>query len=304
MAYKSLENELFIASCINGGIAGLTGVACTFPIDLAKTRLQNQPVVNGRKMYNGLYDCIKTVLRNEGLRGLYQGSLPNLALIIPEKTIKLVANDCFRNYLSDDGRKISVANQLIAGAGAGCCQVIITSPMEMMKIYGQDAGRISALSGGSVATVEPAYKIVWRKFGVFGFYKGVRATLLRDIPFSMIYFPLFFYLNNLGFDDLSTRAPFHVTLVSAIIAAGVAAMTVMPADVVKTRLQSIHHTTRNYNGILDCFRQMYKEEGLRTFMRGAQARAVAIAPLFGIAQTVYHLGVGEAFLGIPQLRPV
>lgn len=37
------------AKLINGGIAGLIGVTCVFPIDLAKTRLQNQQ--NGQRMY-------------------------------------------------------------------------------------------------------------------------------------------------------------------------------------------------------------------------------------------------------------
>ncbi|KAG8138373.1 hypothetical protein E2320_004268, partial [Naja naja] len=38
------------AKLINGGIAGLVGVTCVFPIDLAKTRLQNQ---QGRAVYTG-----------------------------------------------------------------------------------------------------------------------------------------------------------------------------------------------------------------------------------------------------------
>lgn len=39
------------AKLINGGIAGLVGVTCVFPIDLAKTRLQNQ---QGRAVYTGM----------------------------------------------------------------------------------------------------------------------------------------------------------------------------------------------------------------------------------------------------------
>ena len=53
-----------------------------------------------------------------------------------------------------------------------------------------------------------------------------------------------------------------------------------------------------------CFRRIYKEEGVKSFMRGAVPRACSIGPLFGIAQTVYHFGVGEALFGIPRLRPV
>lgn len=39
------------AKLINGGVAGLVGVTCVFPIDLAKTRLQNQ---HGKAMYKGM----------------------------------------------------------------------------------------------------------------------------------------------------------------------------------------------------------------------------------------------------------
>lgn len=39
------------AKLINGGVAGLVGVTCVFPIDLAKTRLQNQ---QGVQVYKGM----------------------------------------------------------------------------------------------------------------------------------------------------------------------------------------------------------------------------------------------------------
>lgn len=39
------------AKLINGGVAGLVGVTCVFPIDLAKTRLQNQ---QGARVYTGM----------------------------------------------------------------------------------------------------------------------------------------------------------------------------------------------------------------------------------------------------------
>lgn len=40
---------------INGGIAGIIGVSCVFPLDLVKTRLQNQQIgPNGEKMYKSM----------------------------------------------------------------------------------------------------------------------------------------------------------------------------------------------------------------------------------------------------------
>ena len=37
---------LLIPKIINGGVAGVIGVSCVFPLDLVKTRLQNQQVRN------------------------------------------------------------------------------------------------------------------------------------------------------------------------------------------------------------------------------------------------------------------
>lgn len=45
------------------------------------------------------------------------------------------------------------------------------------------------------------------------------------------------------------------------------------------------------------FRKILKTEGIFAFFKGAGCRMIVIAPLFGIAQTVYFLGVAEWLLG-------
>lgn len=55
--------------------------------------------------------------------------------------------------------------------------------------------------------------------------------------------------------------------------------------------------TPRYRGIGDAVIRITREEGLRAFFKGASCRVLVIAPLFGIAQTVYYLGVGEYLLG-------
>ena len=71
---------------INGGIAGVIGVTCVFPLDLVKTRLQNQQVgANGERMYSSMLDCFKKTFKAEGFSGMYRGSAVNILLITPEK---------------------------------------------------------------------------------------------------------------------------------------------------------------------------------------------------------------------------
>lgn len=62
-----------------GSIAGAFGATIVYPIDLVKTRMQNQrSKVVGELMYKNSIDCAKKVIRHEGFRGLYSGLGPQL----------------------------------------------------------------------------------------------------------------------------------------------------------------------------------------------------------------------------------
>lgn len=54
------------------------GATAVYPIDLVKTRLQNQRgSIAGEIMYKNSFDCFTKVIRAEGVRGLYRGILGN-----------------------------------------------------------------------------------------------------------------------------------------------------------------------------------------------------------------------------------
>ena len=93
-------------------------------------------------MYKLMVDCFKKTYRREGFTGMYRGSAVNILLITPEKAIKLTANDLFRHYLGEKSGKLSLGREMLAGGSAGACQIIITTPMELLKIQLQDAGRV------------------------------------------------------------------------------------------------------------------------------------------------------------------
>ncbi|XP_033628669.1 mitochondrial glutamate carrier 1-like isoform X1 [Asterias rubens] len=318
------------AKCINGALAGVAGVTCIFPIDLVKTRLQNQQVSDGRRMYNNLFDCFIKTAKADGIRGLYKGFGVNVTLISPEKAIKLVGNDFFRYHLRKDGAHLGLHREMLAGGGAGLCQVIITTPMEMLKIQLQDAGRrisvqkkkvpavavpdlaskinpsLTRAYSANLADVSPSAWTLARNLlqteGIFGLYRGLGATLMRDVPFSMVYFPLFAHLNAMGVKRENGRASFKHSFMCGCLAATVASLSVNPVDVIKTRLQLLQHAPgeQTYDGIRDCATKIWKQEGPSAFFKGASCRLLVISPLFGIAQAVYYYGVGEFLLGIPK----
>ena len=58
----------------------------------------------------------------------------------------------------------------------------------------------------------------------------------------------------------------------------------------------------DYIHILFPFSKILKNEGPSAFLKGAYCRALVIAPLFGIAQVIYFLGVGEYILSFLPKR--
>lgn len=52
----------------------------------------------------------------------------------------------------------------------------------------------------------------------------------RDVPFSIVYFPLFANLNKLGQKDPNVKAPFYVSFLSGCVAGSTAAVAVNPCD--------------------------------------------------------------------------
>ncbi|XP_038597791.1 calcium-binding mitochondrial carrier protein Aralar2 [Tachyglossus aculeatus] len=268
-----------------GSVAGAVGATAVYPIDLVKTRMQNQRSTGsfvGELMYKNSLDCFRKVLRYEGFFGLYRGLVPQLLGVAPEKAIKLTVNDFVRDKFTGRDNSIPLAAEILAGGCAGGSQVIFTNPLEIVKIRLQVAGEIT--TGPRVSALS-----VLRDLGFFGLYKGAKACFLRDIPFSAIYFPCYAHMKSFFAQDDGRVSPGHLLLAGAI--AGMpAASLVTPADVVKTRLQVAARAGQTtYRGLTDCFRKVLKEEGPKALWKGAGARVFRSSPQFGVTLLTYEL---------------
>ncbi|VDK82950.1 unnamed protein product [Cylicostephanus goldi] len=143
-----------------------------------------------------------------------------------------------------------------------------------------------------------------RENGIAGLYKGLGSTFARDVTFSVIYFPFFAYLDSLGprKSDGSGDAVFWTSFIAGLTAGATASFAVTPLDVIKTRMQTINKLENEvrYKNIADAFIRILKMEGPRALLKGAACRMMVMAPLFGIAQTVYYIGVAEKILGVQK----
>lgn len=110
-----------------------------------------------------------------------------------------------------------------------------------------------------------------------GLYKGARACLLRDVPFSAIYFPAYAHTKAAFADEDGYNHPLSLLAAGAI--AGIpAASLVTPADVIKTRLQVVARSGQTtYTGVIDAARKIMREEGPKAFWKGTVGEYFASA---------------------------
>jgi len=258
--------------------------------------MQNQRYKStAEKVYRNSFHCFYKVLTTEGIRGLYKGLLPQLVGVAPEKAIKLTVNDLLRKLFGQPGGHINLPLEILAGMGAGASQVLFTNPLEIVKIRLQTQGE-----PGSVAK-RGAISII-RELGFFGLYKGASACLLRDIPFSGIYFPA--YANLKVYLGENGVTGWKHLFFSGVLAGVPAAFLCTPADVIKTRLKVQARAGQQvYHSIPDAFFKIMKEEGFKAFWKGGLARVFRSSPQFGVTLLSYELLLRTFAPNIENPRP-
>lgn len=99
-----------------------------YPLDTVKTHMQTQHICKGA--YKGTLHCIRTVVANEGIRGIYRGMSSPLAGVA---AINAIVFGVHGNTLRQMNDPTSLRSTFLAGCMAGLVQSIICSPMELAK---------------------------------------------------------------------------------------------------------------------------------------------------------------------------
>lgn len=112
-----------------------------------------------------------------------------------------------------------------SGALARIWAVTLVSPLELIRTKMQSQKM-------ALSQVRDVLRLTVKSQGVLGLWRGYSATLLRDVPFSAIYWPCYELLRP-------QRYNFFETFLAGAFAGSVASAVTLPMDVVKTRLQVI-----------------------------------------------------------------
>lgn len=256
-----------------GAVSGGIGMVAIYPIDMMKTRLQaTQTPLSGSVALK----TVKDIVQNEGgYRALYRGLAPVMLGIIPEKAIQLALNEQLRDMFQRSDGSILVHDEVIAAACAGVGQCVVKNPTEVLKIRLQ----MQEKQPKRYLKLTPIEMV--KRLGFRGLFNGTIATMCRDVPFSILFFPMYARIKKaLGDRDTGKNSILSV-VTAGVIAGGLCGGAVTPFDVVKTRLQ-LPGGWKKYRNVLHGSRLVVRHEGLQALCKGALQRSVVMSALFSI----------------------
>ena len=173
---------------MSGLEAGAAVSLVTNPVWVVKTRLQLQDRMpsSGSRAYNGAIDCFRSIVREEGISGLYRGLLPSL-LLVSHGAIQMAVYEKLKKMgVSQDNHAALVfTSHGVCGAFSKASATIATYPFQVMRSRMQQRLDNRSLKyRGLVSSV----RLTVRREGLPGLYKGMGANLLRNMPSSAITF--------------------------------------------------------------------------------------------------------------------
>ena len=304
---------------IAGVLGGLTSTLVLHPLDLLKVRFAvSDGQSNLKKNYKNISNAFSTIVREEGVKGLYKGVAPNCLGAGTAWGLYFLFYNSVKKHMMETSQQphLGPLKHMAAGACAGALTTAITNPIWVVKTrlclqYGQITsgpagpnGATTTISNSAQESLLPeskrysgtwdALKKVYKYEGMLGLYRGFIPGLL-GVSHGAVQLAAYeemkkFYLtrHKLPADhNLGTLQYLTCAALSKLLAASIT----YPDQVVRARLQDQHV---NYEGVLDVVKKTWRYESYLGFYKGFSAYLLHVTPNICIVFFIYET-VSKAF---------
>ncbi|XP_078394567.1 mitochondrial glutathione transporter SLC25A40-like [Cetorhinus maximus] len=240
--------------------------------------------------FRGTLDAFVQIVRNEGLKSLWSGLPPTLIMAVPATVIYFTCYDQLRAFLKYQLECDGIYIPLIAGASARVGAVTVISPLELIRTKSQSR-RLTYNELGSVVRIAVAQD------GWLSLWRGWGPTVLRDVPFSAIYWFNYELMKRQLCKKYNVSEPtVTISFSSGASSGAIAALLTLPFDVVKTRRQielGELNTLKPRKALTSTWKIMegiFRESGFGGLFVGLLPRLMKVAPACAIMISSYEYG--------------
>jgi len=268
----------FAENFLLSGAAAVISKTAAAPIERVKLMVQNQDEMlkSGRlsKPYNGVLDCGRRIVAEEGVLPFWRGNLANCLRYFPTQALNFAFKDKIKAQFKvkkTDGSFTKLGKNVASGGLAGA--------LSLCFVYSLDYARTrlandvkSSKKGGSGERQFNGLLDVYKKTiaadGIQGLYRGFVISCVGIIVYRGCYFGFYDTLKPIVLGEDASLVLSFCLGYGVTVAAGLASY---PIDTIRRRMMMTSGEAVKYNGSIDCTIQVLKTEGVATFFKGAGA---------------------------------
>ena len=242
---------------------------------------------------SGTFQTIKQIFHLEGPRGFFRGGLLGVGKSTLGAGIFFTGLENVHG-LTQDLRKIKyIHSGFIDFLDAGLSKIVTTflvNPITVLKT------RFEVVGINEYKSIKDAIKSIYMNEGAKGFYKGILATMIRDVPYSGIQYSSYKWCYDMYSrfidDSVNPQSKPGVVLVISIISAAWAVMLTYPFDNLRVRIQCFdfvnHENNKVQLNMLNNVKNIWKEEGNKGFYIGYIPRLMKKATSSALTWSLYE----------------
>ncbi|OQV24255.1 S-adenosylmethionine mitochondrial carrier protein [Hypsibius exemplaris] len=257
MDSKTFSRSQFLPPLLAGAAAGTAVDVSLFPLDTIKTRLQSE---------NGFWKA-------GGFRNIYAGIGPTVLGSAPTAALFFCSYESTKVLLGKASRKPAssrtlATHHMVAAMTGEVIACILRVPVENVKQKSQASRERSS----------HIYRTILREENIRGLYRGYFSTVIREIPFSVIQFPLWEFLKSeVAIYQERPISPIY-SAVCGSVAGAIAAAITTPLDVAKTRIMLAKKGTISAGGnVPTVLGEIYRQTGVKGLFVGLGPRVLWIS---------------------------
>ncbi|KAH7567756.1 hypothetical protein ACOSP7_010117 [Xanthoceras sorbifolium] len=279
-----------------GAIAAMVSRTFVAPLE----RLKLEYILRGEQ--KNLFELVKQIATNQGLRGFWKGNLVNILRTAPFKAVNFYAYDTYRKQLLQFSGNEETTNfeRFIAGAAAGITATTLCLPLDTIRT------KIVAPGGEALGGVIGAFRHMIQTEGFFSLYKGLLPSILSMAPSGAVFYGVYDILKSAylhspegmkriqkmnqqgheltAFDQLEL-GPIRTLLYGAVAGACAEAAT-YPFEVVRRQLQLQVQATKL--SAMATFVRIVEQGGIPALYAGLIPSLLQVLPSAAISYFVYE----------------
>lgn len=241
------------------------------PLDLVKNRMQLSGQGGKAREYKTSFHALASILKNEGLGGIYTGLSAGLLRQATYTTTRLgIYTVLFEKMTGQDGTPPNFLMKALIGMTAGATGAFVGTPAEVALIRMTADGRLPADQKRGYSNVFNALARITKEEGVTTLWRGCIPTMARAVVVNAAQLASYSQskqaLIETGYFVDGIFLHFCASMISGLVTTAAS----MPVDIVKTRIQNMRMIDGKpeFKNGLDVLARVIRNEGFFSLWKG------------------------------------